>query len=125
MICAAMGTAFELDSDDIILFIEDVNEPLYRVDRLLTQLRLAGKLERVRGVLVGDVAGVDAVALERLIRQELGPLGVPVLSGWRSGHCDPNLTLPMGALVRLDADQQRVVLEQVVVDTANIKSPSP
>ena len=125
MICAAMGTAFELDSDDIILFIEDVNEPLYRVDRLLTQLRLAGKFERVRGVLVGDVAGVDAVALERLIRQELGPLGVPVLSGWRSGHCDPNLTLPMGALVRLDADQQQVVLEQVVVDTANIKSPSP
>ena len=125
MICAAMGTAFELDSDDIILFIEDVNEPLYRVDRLLTQLRLAGKLERVRGVLVGDVAGVEVQALERLIRQELGPLGVPILSGWRSGHCDPNLTLPMGARVRLDADLQQLVLEQVVVDTAKIKSPSP
>lgn len=125
MICAAMGTAFELDSDDIILFIEDVNEPLYRVDRLLTQLRLAGKFDRLRGVLVGDVAGVDSVALERLIKQELGLLGVPILSGWRSGHCDPNLTLPMGALVRLDADQQQVVLEQAVVYTARIKSPSP
>ena len=52
MICAVMGTAFELDSEDIILFIEDVNEPLYRVNRLLTHLRLAGKLERLRGVLV-------------------------------------------------------------------------
>ena len=118
MICAVMGTAFELDSEDIILFIEDVNEPLYRVDRLLTHLRLAGKLDRLRGVLVGDVAGVDVAALERLLTQELGGLGIPVLAGWRSGHCDPNLTLPMGAQVRLDADQQLLVLEQDVVVSA-------
>ena len=115
MICAVMGTAFELDGEGIILFIEDVNEPLYRVDRLLTHLRLAGKLDKVRGVLVGDVAGVDVRALERLLTQELGGLGIPVLAGWRSGHCDPNLTLPMGAQVRLDADRQLLVLEQAVV----------
>ena len=115
MICAVMGTAFELDGEGIILFIEDVNEPLYRVDRLLTHMRLAGKLDRLRGVLVGDVAGVDVAALERLLAQELGGLGIPVLSGWRSGHCDPNLTLPMGAQVRLDADRQLLVLEQAVV----------
>jgi Uncharacterized proteins, homologs of microcin C7 resistance protein MccF len=58
MICAVMGTAFELDSEDIILFIEDVNEPLYRVNRLLTHLRLAGKLDRLRGVLVGMWPGL-------------------------------------------------------------------
>ena len=115
MICATLGTAFELDDEDIILFIEDVNEPLYRVDRLLTHLRLAGKLDRLRGVLVGDVAGVDVLALGRLLTQELGGLGIPVLAGWRSGHCDPNLTLPMGAQVRLDADLQQLVLEQDVV----------
>ena len=115
MICAAMGTAFELDEQGIILFIEDVNEPLYRVDRLLTHLRLAGKLGQLRGVLVGDFAGVDVQALERLLKQELGPLNIPVLAGWRSGHCDPNITLPMGAQVRLDADKQQVVLEQAVV----------
>ena len=122
MICAVMGTAFELDGEEIILFIEDVNEPLYRVDRLLTHLRLAGKLDRLRGVLVGDVAGVERAALERLLTQELGGLGIPVLAGWRSGHCDPNLTLPMGAQVRLDADQQLLVLEQ---DVVKVKSPSP
>ena len=122
MICAVMGTAFELDDEGIILFIEDVNEPLYRVDRLLTHMRLAGKLERLRGVLVGDVAGVERAALERLLTQELGGLGIPVLAGWRSGHCDPNLTLPMGAQVRLDADQQLLVLEQ---DVVKVKSPSP
>ena len=122
MICAVMGTAFELDGEGIILFIEDVNEPLYRVDRLLTHMRLAGKLDRLRGVLVGDVAGVERAALERLLTQELGGLGIPVLAGWRSGHCDPNLTLPMGAQVRLDADQQLLVLEQ---DVVKVKSPSP
>ncbi|MBW0234396.1 MULTISPECIES: S66 peptidase family protein [Pseudomonas] len=115
LICATIGSPFELDDQDAILFIEDVNEPLYRVDRLLTHLRLAGKLNRLRGVLVGDFAGVDLSALVQLLRQELGPLGIPVLAGWRSGHCDPNLTLPLGACVRLDADRQQLTLEQDVV----------
>ncbi|MFQ6593024.1 S66 peptidase family protein [Pseudomonas palleroniana] len=115
MIAAVMGTPYEIEAEGIILLIEDVNEPLYRIDRLLTHLRLAGKLAQVAGVLVGDVAGVDQAALERLLKQTFEPLCIPVLSGWRSGHCDPNLTLPMGALVRLDAGEQRVVLEQDVV----------
>ena len=115
MICATLGTAFEIDAQGIILFIEDVNEPLYRVDRLLTHLRLAGKLNSLRGVLVGDFDGVATQALFGLLKQTLEPLGIPVLAGWRSGHCDPNLTLPMGALVRLDADAQQLVLEQAVV----------
>jgi muramoyltetrapeptide carboxypeptidase len=115
MIAALMGTAYEIDAEGIILFIEDVNEPLYRIDRLLTHLRLAGKLAQVAGVLVGDVAGVDNAALERLLKQTFEPLCIPVLSGWRSGHCDPNLTLPIGARVRLDAGERRLVLEQDVV----------
>ncbi|OPA84838.1 LD-carboxypeptidase [Pseudomonas fluorescens] len=115
MIAAVMGTPYEIDAEGVILFIEDVNEPIYRIDRLLTHLRLAGKLAQVAGVLVGDVAGVDKVALDRLLKQTFEPLCIPVLSGWRSGHCDPNLTLPMGAQVRLDAGAQRVVLEQEVV----------
>jgi muramoyltetrapeptide carboxypeptidase len=115
MIAAVMGTPFEIDAEGIILLIEDVNEPIYRIDRLLTHLRLAGKLAQVAGVLVGDVAGVDPMVLERLLKQTFEPLCIPVLAGWRSGHCDPNLTLPMGALVRLDAGEQRLVLEQDVV----------
>lgn len=115
MIAATMGTPYEIDAEGVILLIEDINEPLYRIDRLLTQLRLAGTLHKLRGVLVGDVAGVDVAALERLLKQTFEPLKIPVLSGWRSGHCDPNLTLPMGALVRLDAGNQELMLEQDVV----------
>jgi muramoyltetrapeptide carboxypeptidase len=115
MIAATMGTPYEIEAEGAILFIEDINEPLYRIDRLLTHLRLAGVLSKLRGVLVGDVAGVDSDALARLLKQTFEPLRIPVLAGWRSGHCDPNLTLPMGALVRLDAGNRELVLEQDVV----------
>ncbi|AQW67221.1 MULTISPECIES: S66 peptidase family protein [Pseudomonas] len=114
MLGATLGTLAELDTQGCILFIEDVNEPLYRVDRLLTQLRLAGKLEGIRGVLVGDFAGITAAALAPLLRDTFGPLGVPVLAGWRSGHCDPNICLPLGARVTLDSERQRLVLEQAL-----------
>ncbi|MBF8670155.1 LD-carboxypeptidase [Pseudomonas putida] len=112
MLGATLGTIAELDTQGCILFIEDVNEPLYRVDRLLTQLRLAGKLEGVKGVLVGDFAGITTAALTPLLEDIFAPLGVPVLAGWRSGHCDPNVCLPLGAWVRLDSVRQSLVLEQ-------------
>lgn len=114
MLGATLGTVAELDTEGCILFIEDVNEPLYRVDRLLTQLRLAGKLAGVKGVLVGDFAGITTAALTPLLEETFGPFGVPVLAGWRSGHCDPNVCLPLGARVRLDSVQQSLVLEQDV-----------
>lgn len=112
MLGATLGTLGEIDSDDAILFIEDVNEPLYRVDRLLTQLRLAGKLQGVRGVLVGDFAGITVAAMTPLLHNTFAPLGVPVLAGWRSGHCDPNVCLPLGARVLLDSEMQTLVLQQ-------------
>ncbi|MCW2269525.1 putative murein peptide carboxypeptidase [compost metagenome] len=112
MICATLNTPAEILSQGSILFIEDVNEPLYRIDRLLTQLRLAGKFEGVRGVLVGDFAGLEQAQLAPILRQMFEPLRIPVLAGWRSGHCDPNLTLPFGAQVLLDADRHRLQLQQ-------------
>ncbi|WP_236237785.1 S66 peptidase family protein [Pseudomonas faucium] len=112
MLGATLGTLAEIDTQGSILFIEDVNEPLYRVDRLLTQMRLAGKLESVRGVLVGDFAGITVAAMTPLLQEVFGPLGVPVLAGWRSGHCDPNVCLPLGARVRLDSQARSLVLAQ-------------
>ncbi|WP_226506308.1 LD-carboxypeptidase [Pseudomonas sp. MWU16-30317] len=115
MISALEGTPWALEADGIILFIEDVNEPLYRIDRFLTQLRLSGKLAKIAGVLVGDFAGISVDEMTPLLRQMFEPLGIPVVAGWRSGHCDPNLTLPLGAMVRLDGGECRLWLEQDVV----------
>ncbi|HKS13456.1 MAG TPA: LD-carboxypeptidase [Pseudomonas sp.] len=112
LLAATLETPAEVSFDDCILFIEDVNEPLYRIDRLLTQLRLAGRLQGVRGVLAGDFAGITVEALTPLLQDIFGPLGVPVLAGWRSGHCNPNLCLPLGAQVRLDSGAAALTLEQ-------------
>lgn len=112
MLCATLSTPAELHCEGGILFFEDVNEPLYRIDRLLTQLRLAGKFVGLRGVLVGDVAGLTVDGLTPLLRETFEPLQIPVLAGWRSGHCDPNITLPLGAQVQLDADRKCLRLGQ-------------
>ncbi|WP_167530976.1 S66 peptidase family protein [Paraburkholderia agricolaris] len=121
--CSMLGTSYEVDTRDAVLFIEDVGETPSRIDRLLTQLRLAGKLATLKGVLVGDFSelgerpddAVDPAVLNPLLRRTLEPLGIPVLAGWPSGHCDPNLTLPLGARVRLDTARRALRLEQPVV----------
>lgn len=115
LLCAMAGTPWAIKAEGAVLFIEDVNEPLYKVDRLLTQLRQAGTLAGLAGVLVGDFAGIGSEQLRPLLEEFFAPLGIPVLAGWRSGHCQPNLTLPLGARVVLDADGQVLRLGQAVV----------
>lgn len=125
MICATLDTPYAIETRDTILFIEDISEAPYRIDRMLTQLRLSGKLENVRGVLLGEFTEIGADTGERideaillpLFKETFEPLRIPVLSGWRSGHGDPNLTLPMGAWMTLNADAGQLRLEQDVVVT--------
>jgi muramoyltetrapeptide carboxypeptidase len=81
-----------------VLVLEEVGEPAYRVDRWLTQLRRAGWLDGVRGVLVGDVGAGSAAMAERL-----DDLGIPVVVDGPFGHEDRNVALPLGADVRLEA----------------------
>jgi muramoyltetrapeptide carboxypeptidase len=98
---ALLGTPWAWDAVGAVLFLEDVSEDLYRVDRLLTQLRLAGVLDRVAGFVLGSFTESDSP--DALLREFLLPLGKPVLGGWPSGHGTPNLPLPMGVAVDLDA----------------------
>ncbi|MBA1290822.1 S66 peptidase family protein [Pseudomonas japonica] len=114
MIGASLGTPWPIDTDGAVLFIEDVNEPLFRIDRTLNQLRLAGKFVGLRGVLLGDVAKIELGPLFELVKATFAELEIPILAGWRSGHCNPNLTLPLGARVVLDADSQRLTLAQSI-----------
>ncbi len=124
LIGALMGSDSEIDTRGAILFIEDVNEALPRIDRLLNQLAAAGKFDELKGVLVGNfarilgVSGDDAQAqglLYPLILDQFRSRGIPVLAGWPSGHGDPNLTLPLGAQVTLDTRRGGLRLDQAVV----------
>lgn len=120
LLAALTGTRYAIDARDGILFFEDVNEALPRVDRMLAQLRRAGAFDGVRGVLVGSftrllgVPGDGEAALYPLVREHFQARGIPVLAGWPSGHGDPNLTLPLGARVTLDAGRGALRLEQPV-----------
>jgi muramoyltetrapeptide carboxypeptidase len=105
---ALLGTPFLPDCRGAILFLEDVSEEPYRVDRLLTQLRLGGVLDAAAGFVLGSFteSGVpDAVLADRL-----GTLDKPVLAGWPSGHGQPNRPLPLGLMAELDADARSLRL---------------
>jgi muramoyltetrapeptide carboxypeptidase len=114
LLAAALGTPWRARLDGALLAIEEVGEPLYRVDRMLTHLRLSGSLAAVRGILIGSMSGTEAKALEPSrvaeLAAELAP-GVPVAWGLPIGHGGRNLTLPLGAPARFDAAALRLRLE--------------
>ncbi len=116
LLVASLGTDFEIKTDDTILFIEDVAEKPYRIDRMLMQLRLAGKLDRVRGIIFGEMLdcfqpGNQTYTLQQVIMSVLKDFRGPVVYGLRSGHVSSNnIILPIGVRAELVADGGRVKL---------------
>lgn len=111
VLTALMGTSYLPDFKGSILFLEDVDEAEYRIDRMLTQLRLAGVLGKVAGVVFGQcsdcrVSGTSygGFTLPEVLRQHLEPLGVPVYQGALFGHIENQFSLPVGILAEMDAD---------------------
>lgn len=103
LIATSIGTPTSVPARDGIVFLEDVGEPLRRLDRVLTQLRRSGYLDGVRGVLCGTWHGCGPLEdVEELLADRLGDLGVPVLLGADIGHGVFMQSLPMGVRARLD-----------------------
>jgi muramoyltetrapeptide carboxypeptidase len=108
LICATLGTPYAIEPRGAVLLIEDVNEPPYRVDRYLSQLRLAGVLDAVSGVVIGSFGGKDpseAAEIGGVVREYFDKAKVPVVIKFPVGHTPRNATLPHGGLVELDADR--------------------
>ena len=99
------GTPFLPPLDGAILLVEDVGEKPYRIDRYLTQLRLAGALDRVAAVAVGQLSGCDdeQVRAADVVREAVRALGLPAIEGLPCGHEDRNLAVPLGARATLVA----------------------
>lgn len=101
-----IGTAYQPDFTGAILFIEDVGEPAYKIDRMLTQMKMAGVLEGVKGVLVGSFENCDNEAyISQIIKEVFFNANIPICMGIDVGHGVQNLSLPMGIDTILDADQ--------------------
>jgi len=110
LLVASLGTPFEVQTDETILFLEDIGAKPYQVDRMLVQMRLAGKLDRVRGFIFGEM--LDCVqpnsqdyTLQEVILRLLGHYDLPIIYGVKSGHVSgANITLPLGVKAELNAD---------------------
>jgi len=122
VLTALVGTPFMPDFDGAILFIEDVDEAQYRIDRMLTQLRLAGILGRVAGVVFGQCSNCVAsgpslggFTLSEVLAHHLAPLGVPAFQGALFGHVTDQFSLPVGIRAEIDATAGTIrMLEPVV-----------
>jgi muramoyltetrapeptide carboxypeptidase len=117
LIVSSVGTPDMPDLTGAILLIEDVGEPPYKVDRMLTHLRRAGVLAGVAGVAVGqftDCADNWAVGAAEVLAERLGDLGVPVLGGLPIGHGVGQLTVPVGVPATLDAGAGTLTVSSAV-----------
>lgn len=113
IVASLIGTPWALPVAGTLLFLEDIGEAPYRIDRLLTQLRLAGVLDAVAGFLLGSFSGEEdptAVLQDHLLRT-----GKPLLAGWPAGHGQPNRVLPLGTRMRLDAAEGSLRLLETVL----------
>ena len=116
-----IGTPYFPDLSRAILFLEDVDEDLYKVDRMLAHLRLVGALEKLAGVAVGRFTELDrasrdgALGFDEVLATYLQPLGIPVAYGFPIGHIDSQWTLPLGIRARLNADAGELELLESAV----------
>lgn len=108
ILCASLGTPYEIDTRGTILFLEDLAEPAFRIDRMLMQLKLAGKFAGVRGVIFGEMLNcarnVQDYTLQQVVLRIVGDLGIPVAYGLKSGHVSrAAFTLPFGIQAQFTA----------------------
>ena len=117
LLAASLGTPWEIDTKDKILFLEDIGEKTYRVDSMLTQLRNAGKFEDCAGVILG--AWTDCppeypektLLLPEIFEQLIVPAAKPAICDVACGHVLPTMSLPFGRMCTLDADSGTIILE--------------
>jgi muramoyltetrapeptide carboxypeptidase len=104
-LCHLVGTQFHPVFNDAILVIEETNESLYRIDRMLTQMKLAGCFQGLAGVALGNFNGCGPLPdILDLMKDCFGTRAIPIAAGFPWGHAGPNLTIPLGLPARLDAD---------------------
>ncbi|WP_397539981.1 LD-carboxypeptidase [Rummeliibacillus pycnus] len=116
LIANSLGTKFEIDTKGKILLIEDIGLEPAQIDGLLNQLRQARKFEHVVGILIGDFTNADpreyqdSPSLNDLFESYFIDLNIPVVSGFKIGHCEPNVGIPLGVDVILDAEHKELAV---------------
>lgn len=109
LLARSIGTKFEIDTKGKLLLLEDIGEEPHRIDGLLNQLRMTGKLKEAAGIVVGDFSKTETekkwtLTLDEVFAHYFGNLSVPVVKGFKIGHCEPHFAVPLGVGAKLDAN---------------------
>lgn len=120
-----IGTPYDFSWDGKIIFLEDINEPAYRVDRMLTQLLYAGKLRKLAGLILGDFSGISPEPHSRYhetiwtrVLEVCANSDFPIWGNFPAGHCQNNMTLPLGAPAAMHSGKARLTFPSVDVQPA-------
>ena len=118
------GTSLEINTQGALLFFEDVTEEPYRIDRMITQLLLAGKLQHCAGIAIGQFTKCDAedaahsFTVQEVLEDRLKGLGIPIVTGLQFGHVPQKYTYPIGVQAELDATTGTLTLLESAVQFA-------
>ncbi len=121
VLAAMLGSEYLPDWSGSILFLEDTRENIYRIDRMLTQLKLAGVLDRISGFVFGKCTqctpgdGYGSLTLEEVLADHVLPLKIPAWHGAMIGHIEQQFTLPIGVPARIDAERGTITLLEAAV----------
>ena len=116
VLCANLGTNYQPDFENKILFIEDIDEYFYKIDRMLWQLKFAGIFHQIKGLIVGhftntkDNSTAFGMSLEEIVLQKVKEFDFPVIFDFPSGHENENLTLPLGIPLNLKVNSSYITL---------------
>ena len=116
-----LDTEYDFNLNNKILFLEEINEPPYKVDRMLTHLKNAGKLRGIRGIIFGIMKGCEAqgnesLSLDYVIEDFIKDLNIPVVKNFTFGHVQSRCTFPIGVKALLDTDKMEVKLLEGCVE---------
>jgi muramoyltetrapeptide carboxypeptidase len=114
IVAATLGTPYEIDTRGKLLLLEDIDEKPYKVDKMLLQMRLAGKLEEAAGFILGDFRNCEetdaakSLNLEEVFADYIIPLEKPTLANFSAGHCDSKITVPIAFKAHMDASNCKI-----------------
>lgn len=122
LLSATLGSPYELDAKGKVLFIEEVDEPVYKIDRMLTSLALAGKFDDCEAVILGTWTNCERekkgyengydLPLEEVFMNTLTRFNKPIITNFRAGHNYPQPTMPFGTIVKIDADKKEIIFTE-------------
>lgn len=117
LVVATLGTDHEINTDGKILFLEETNEASYRVDRMLKQLKLAGKFDKLQGIILGDFKNPKQsdptdMTIDEVFYDNFGQLNIPIVKNFKSGHVRPFITVPIGAKATMDTYKREIMIEK-------------